>query len=324
MSKMQYGHVPGVDKPVSRIVQGTTMINEGGDEKEMFALLDAAFENGCNAFDTAHIYGGGGNERMVGNWIRSRGIREEVVIIAKGAHHSRDRRRVTPWDISADLHDSLARFQVDYIDLYILHRDDPTFPVSPIIDCLNDHEDYGRISAFGGSNWSHIRLQEAARYADLTDQTPFAASSPNFSLAEQHEEPWPGCVSISGTKGAAGREWYRQTQFPVFAWSTLASGFWSDRYSRDNYQTLDIPAAGLVRQCYCREDNFQRLDRVREMAKEKGLTVPQLATAYVFSQPLNVFGLIASANRAEFEANLEALSLELTAEECSWLDLREK
>jgi len=80
---------------------------------------------GGNCLDTAHLYGDGDNERAVGQWINERGLRDEIVILGKGAHNSQDRKRVTPYDILSDLHDSLARFKVDSIDLCLLHKDDP-------------------------------------------------------------------------------------------------------------------------------------------------------------------------------------------------------
>ncbi|MBC7813794.1 MAG: aldo/keto reductase, partial [Burkholderiales bacterium] len=90
---MQYGNVPGLDKPVSRIVHGT--IRASSKELDAsFAVLDAALELGITTFDTAHVYGSGDNERTVGQWIRERSIRDQVVILAKGAHHNTDRQRV--------------------------------------------------------------------------------------------------------------------------------------------------------------------------------------------------------------------------------------
>src|ERR1051325_8602759 len=105
---MRYGIVDGLDKPVSRLVQGTMPISSKKLD-ESFALLDSVLEQGGNAFDTAHIYGGGDCERVFGRWLSERGVREKVVILAKGAHHNQDRKRVTPFDIESDLHDSLAR-----------------------------------------------------------------------------------------------------------------------------------------------------------------------------------------------------------------------
>ena len=321
---MYYGSVKGVGKPISRLVLGTMNINTKELEKN-FNLLDSVIELGCTTLDCAHVYAGGDSERAIGRWINERGNRDKVVIISKGAHHNADRKRVTPFDITADLHDSLARLKSDYIDVYLLHRDDPTVPVGPIVEILNEHLEAGRIHAMGGSNWTHQRIQEANEYADAHGLIPFVASSPNFGLAEQVEDPWgPGCVSLSGPKEIEARKWYEKTQIPVFAYSSLGRGFFSGRITRENFEaqkkknTID----GACLRAYCHEQNFKRLDRVQILAKEKGMTIPQIAMAYIMNQPLNVFALVGAANRDEFKANAEACELKLSPEEIEWLDLQ--
>jgi aryl-alcohol dehydrogenase-like predicted oxidoreductase len=316
---LNYGRVPGVDKPVARIVQGTVMIRseEEGDEERSFALLDEVFAQGGTTFDTAHQYGGGDCERTLGRWVRDRGLREEVVIIGKGAHHNEDRKRVTPFDITGDLYDSLARLGFDYIDLYLLHRDDPSVPVGPIVEVLNEHKEEGRIHAFGGSNWRPERLREANDYARKNGLTPMVASSPNFSLAVQVKEPWPDCVSISGDE--EGRRWYEETRMPLFTWSSLAGGFFSGRFARNNLDTFDAVLDRICVETYCYEENFGRLDRAGVLAREKGLTVPQVALAYVLDQPLEVFALVGCNTGEEFRANVEAGAVALTREEIAWL-----
>ena len=129
MNSMQYGQIPGVTKPVSRIVQGTIQVPMEDKDKEVpFAHLDMVFEMGINAFDTAFIYGGGKNDQILGEWIRTRNIRDKVVVLAKGAHPD-VRNKVTAFDIAHDLHTTLARMKADYVDLYVLHRDDESIPV---------------------------------------------------------------------------------------------------------------------------------------------------------------------------------------------------
>ena len=139
---MLYSNIPGIDKPVSRLVLGTMWMNTRNLD-DAFPVLDAFLAAGGNCFDTAHGYGGGDSERAFGQWIHERGVRDEVVILGKGAHHSQDRKRVTPYDIQSDLHDSLARFKVDSIDLYVLHRDDPDKPVGPIVETLHAAKEGG-------------------------------------------------------------------------------------------------------------------------------------------------------------------------------------
>lgn len=318
---MLYGRVPGVEKLVSRLVQGTVPVGTKELERS-FALLDAVLEQGGNAFDTAHVYGGGDNERAFGKWIKERNVRRKIMILAKGSHHNQDRKRVTPFDIAADLHDSLARMQVEYIDLYLLHRDDPDVPVGPIVEALNHWKNEGLIRAFGGSNWSHPRILAANDYAVERGLTPFAASSPNFSLAAQMKEPWGGCITISGPSNEVTRAWYEKTQMAVFAWSSLAGGFFSGRINRENTRSFEDYFMKLAVECYATEENFERLDRAQKLGEEKGLTLPQVAMAYVMNQPINLFALVGCNNGDEFAANARALEVKLSPRECAWLDLR--
>ncbi len=315
---MDYSKIPGIDKPVSRLVQGTLMVS-APDGSPGFELFDAVFERGCTTFDTAHVYGNGTNERLVGQWVRERGIRDQVVIIGKGAHHNEDRKRVTPFDITADIHDSLARFRFDYIDLYLLHRDDPSVPVGPIVEVLNEQVRAGHIHAFGGSNWSHARIQAANEYAAAHGLLPFVASSPNVSLARQDVPPWDDCISISNDNEA--RAWYTGNQMPVFAWSSLAGGFFSGRFRPDNLASFDNYFDLLVVKSYCTADNFERLARARQVAEQHGLTLAQVALAYVMSLPLNTYALVGCYSGAEFQANMDALAQRLPSNVLAWMNL---
>lgn len=316
---MDYGKVPGIDKDVSRLVQGTVMLS-AADPEPGFALLDAAVEAGCTAFDTARHYGGG-TEAVFGQWLRDRGLRDKIMVLGKGAHHSAERRRVTPEDIAADLEESLRQFGFDYIDLYLLHRDDPSVPVGPIVEALDGHRRAGKIGAYGGSNWSHERIAEANDYAAANGHAPFAASSPNFSLAAWVKPPWAECISISGPDGEAARAWYAKEGMPVIPWSSLAGGFFSGRFTRENLASLLNSQDRTSAESYGTEDNFKRLDRAGELAKARGKTIPQIALAYILNQPVNVFGLCGARNAAEFAENAAAVSIRLSPEEVAWLDL---
>jgi aryl-alcohol dehydrogenase-like predicted oxidoreductase len=320
---MQYGEIPGVQKSVSRIIQGSTMIGSDLDEANSFALLDQVYALGCNTIDTAHVYCGGESERLIGQWLQQRGLRDKIVIVTKGAAHSEDRRRMTPFDIAADLHDSLARLKTDYIDLYLLHRDDPNVPVEPIVDALNEHIRAGRFHAFGASNWTHERIEAANIYARAQGLVPFVASSPQFSLADSQAEPWPLCISISGSDGSVAREWYTQTQLPLLIWSPLASGFFSGRFRRDNLDRFgEREWDDVVLRTYASESNFQRLDRASLLASEKGLSTAQVALAYVLNQPMNVFAVVGPHSGEKFKANIAAGEVQLTPEEMDWLNLK--
>jgi len=318
---MQYRQIPGVTVPVARLVLGT-MIANSQDRERSFELLDAVYALGGNAFDTAHVYAGGNSERCLGAWMQARGNRDRVFILTKGCHHNQDRKRVTPFDLTSDLYDSLARLQTDYVDVYLLHRDDPAVPVGAIVEVLNEHHAAGRIRVFGGSNWTHERIAAANAYATAHGLVPMMASSPNYGLAEQVLDPWgPGCVSISGPANAAARAWYTANQMPVFAYSSLGRGLFSGRLSRQNLAAAEQLLDDAARTAYLHEVNLKRLDRVQQLAAERGCTVPQMALAYVLHAPFNVFPLVGAANDVEFAENLRALDIALTPAECAWLDL---
>lgn len=317
---MEYGTVTGIDKPVSRLVQGTIPLTEG-DLAGSLALLDAVYEHGCRTFDTAHGYGGGACERVLGRWVNERGVRDEVVILGKGAHPYDGRVRVTPDDITSDLNESLQRMNVDFIDLYVLHRDNPAAPVGPIVDILNEHKRAGKIGEFGGSNWSTARIAEANAYAAGHGLDPFTVSSPNYSLAVQARPPWEGCLSISGPAGESERAWYIAQEMPIFPWSSLAGGFFSGRFRRNNMAAFESYLDKLCVESYCTEENFQRLDRVEELGGRYGLSIPQVAMASIMSQPLDVYALVGCRTGDEFAVNAAALGHKLTPDELAWLDL---
>lgn len=302
---MPYGRIPGLEKPVSRLVLGvdnqTTMPHAA-------AMFDDFFAWGGNCFDTAYIYASGVCEQMLGHWVRNRGLREQVVILDKGAHTP----FCTPAHLTRQLYESLARLQTDYVDIYMLHRDNPEIPVEAFIDELNAHQRAGRIRVFGASNWSIERFAAANAYAAASGQQGFAALSNNFSLARMVEPVWAGCIAASDP---ASREWLARTQTPLFPWSSQARGFFTGRAHPDDRSDPE-----LVR-CWYSEDNFRRLERVKAMAAERGVTPIAVALAYVLNQPFPTFPLIGPRTLAETRSSLGGLAVTLSAEEVRWLNL---
>ena len=323
---MRYDRIRGLDKDVSRMVYGCDWIRLDTEENKAraFAALDEVVKIGCNAFDTAHIYCGGDSERVLGAWMEERGNRDRMVILTKCAHHSRDRRMVTPFDIESELHDSFARLRTDYVDLLLLHRDDPSKEVGPIVEVLNKYFALGKVKAFGGSNWTHRRIEEANEYAYKHGLQPFMASSPNFGLAEQVQNPWgEGCVGLNGPAHREAREWYlKNPDVRIFAYSSLARGFFSGRI--DPGMTPEQGRALLDNAAftaYFHPVNLERLARAQELARKKQMTVAQIAAAYVFSHPLRIFALQAPRTEQEMRENDAATELALTSEELAWLNL---
>ena len=301
--------IPGLTKPVTTLIQGSDYFRPSVYE-QVCQVLDRFFAIGGNTIDTAHIYCGGESEVAIGQWMKERNNREDVVILTKGAHHDQNGTRVNPEAISKDLFESLERLGTDYIDLYALHRDDPNVPVNVIIDALNEHIAAGRIKAIGGSNWTVQRLQEANEYAAANGLVGFTFSSPNLSLAKAKEPFWAGCVSAD----AADCQWHEKYQIPLLSWSSQARGFFTGRFSSNNYSNAD-----LVRVFYS-DENWERLRRAEELAKEKGVSTIQIALAYVLNQPFPSCALIGAQNEAELNSCYEGSKIVLTQEEIKWLE----
>ena len=307
---MDYLPLEGISKPVSRLGMGTMVLSTQNPSLS-FSLLDRFVELGGNLIDSAHVYGGGDCERSLGAWLKARGNRERLILLDKGAHPDHGRDRVTPEDMASDIRDNLERTGAGYIDLWMMHRDDPKMSVSVIVDFLNSEIKAGRIRAFGGSNWSIGRIAEVQEYAAKSGQRGFSANSPNLSLAQPQDPMWAGCVSLLGP----GREWHRKSRLPVIAWSSQAGGFFTGRFKKEDRGNPDIVRV------YYNDDNFERLRRAEVMGRNKGFSANAVALAYVLAQPYPVFSLIGPRALGEFDASFEALALKLSPSECEWLNL---
>lgn len=318
-SQMKYSEIPYVKKPVSRIIFGTSM-SPFLDNKDGFEILDAMLELGVTTFDTARCYLGA--EESFGRWIQARQNRDRIVILSKCGHPGLlGNKRVSEKEMRKDLKKSLSCLQTDYIDIYVLHRDDPAVPAGEIVEIFNSFYAEGRIGAFGGSNWTYERIEAANEYAYKKNLIPFTVSSPNFGLADQMEDPWGGgCVSISGPGKKPARQWYKKTQMPVIAYSSLGHGLFSGKLkSNDLSRAAQILDPNGMKG-YGYKENFERLRRCEEMAEEKKVSVAQLAMAWIFSRSLNVFAVVSTSKKERMADNIQALHITLSEEECVYLD----
>lgn len=320
---MNYAEIPYVNKPISRFLFGTAIpsMTSGAD---CGALLDQVYGNGITAFDCARNYGLA--EKSLGDWVESRGLRDKVILLTKCAHPDvLGRKRVNEKCVRKDFEKSAQFLKTAYIDIYLLHRDDPEVEAGEIIELFNAMYEEGKIGAFGGSNWTHHRIEEANEYAYKHNLIPFTISSPNFGLAHQAQDPWGGgCVTITGAENADAREWYRSCQMPVLCYSSLARGLFSGKL-----QASDAGHAGDVldragMRGYGFPENFERLRRCELIARQKGCSVPQIALAWIFHQKLNAFAIVSASGIDRMTENLKALSVSLSEAECSYLNLENK
>ncbi len=300
---MEYGRIPGLEKPVSRMIFGC-------DNQRTFAhgaaVWDDWFERGGNAFDTSWVYGGGTQEVLLGKWIAARGVRDDVVVTVKGAHTPRCR----PDLLVEDFHTSLDRLQFDHADIYVMHRDNPDVPIGEFVDVLNGLLDRNLIrGVLGGSNWSFERFDAFNEYARSHGKQGMAVLNNNLSLARMVKPVWNGCVHVSDT---ASRRRLEEEQITNFSWSSQARGYFLPEGERRKLGDANF-------ECWDSPDNQARRTRAEELAAQKGVSPINIAAAYVIRQPFPSFALIGPRTIHETATTIPALAVELRREEIDWL-----
>lgn len=294
--------IPGVDKPVSRLLLG---LDNQRTFPHLAAMADDFVERGGNAFDTAFIYAGGLMEELLGHWMKQRATREEVVVIVKGAHTP----FCDPASLREQFHTSLDRLKTDYADVYLMHRDNPDVPVDEFVDVLDELRRAGKIRAYGGSNWSMARLREANVYAARAGREPFRVVSNNLSLARMMNPVWAGCESA---KGAEWTAFLQETGLALLAWSSQARGYFVPGRPDGDPE---------IARCWDSGENQERRRRAEHLASARGVSPLNVALAYVLSQPYRAFALFGPRTLGETRSSIPGVNLTLTPDELRWLDL---
>lgn len=307
MSAARARYVASLGRELQRIGLGT--VNFRLDRRDAaFAVLDRWADLGGDLLDTAAVYGHGESESVVGRWMAARGARERTVVLTKGGHPDAAwRSRVSPAAIQADLTASLERLGTDHIELYLLHRDDPTVPVDELVDA---EVRAGRASTVGVSNWTVERLEAARTYAARAGRTSPAWSSAHVGLAVPVQAAWPGAIDAMDP---ASRAFYAGGGVALIAWSAQSNGFFAD----------DFGPAGIAPEIVAAYDsatNRARRDRARELGRARGLTAGQVALASVLAQPHVSFALAGARDPGGVEVLWRTLDVELDGSDRRWLE----
>lgn len=307
--------LPSVPKADLAGVGAVSQLILGCDNRNTVAegalVWDAFLEAGGNAFDTGFVYGGGLHEKVLGDWIRARGVAKEVVVVAKGAHTP----YCNPHSIGAQLDISLERLGLDFAPIYIMHRDNPEVPVGEFVDALNVLRAQGRIGIFGGSNWTPKRIAEANVYAAKHGLQGMSILNNNLSLAVMEKPVWAGCVT-SNTPESLG--FMRRGGVAHLSWSSQARGYFLPEELRNR-----LPADTAPETCFGSDRNAERRRRAEKLAAEKGVSAHNIATAWVLSQSFPSFALIGPRSPGEIVSTLAGAALRLTPEEVLWLNLED-
>lgn len=283
-------------------VLGGNVFGMTADREASFAVLDRFVEHGGGMIDTADVYSawvpghkGGESERMMGEWLKASGARDQVLIATKVGMMPGG---LKPDRIRDAVQGSLDRLGTDVIDLYFAHKDDPDVPLDEVLGAFGELVDAGTVRAIGASNYSADRLAEALRVADEKRLPRFTAVQPELNLLDRDQ--YEGALQQLCIDEGLG----------VVTYFSLASGYLSGKYrSADD---LGKSARGARAKAYLEGQGPAVLEVMDTIAAETGATLSQIALAWVAVQP-GVTAPIASATSvAQLDDIIASLDLMLT------------
>ena len=259
-------------------------------------LLDRYVAAGGRAIDVANVYRDGESSRAVGRWLGSRPGERQPEIYAKGCHPPLCR----PDLVAGEVDTARRLLDVERLDVFILHRDDRSYPVADWAAALLEQVDRGAIAGFGVSNWTLERLRDLRRHLVSIGANHLRAFSNHFSLARMVSSPWPGCLALSKEDlRAAGA-----LHVEVLAWSSLATGFFAGRDTAH----WDSP------------ENRARRARASELAQRLDVSTPAVALAYVLAQPAHVLPVVGTRSVDHLDEALGAAAIRLEPADLEWLE----
>jgi aryl-alcohol dehydrogenase-like predicted oxidoreductase len=262
------------------------------DEPTSFKLLDAFVDAGFNFIDTADVYSawvpgntGGESETIIGNWLKQRGNREQLIIATKvGSEMGPDKKGLSKKYIRQAVEDSLQRLQTDYIDLYQSHRDDPATPQQETLETYAELIKEGKVRAIGASNFNAARLREALEISKQHGWPRYETLQPDYNLydrADFEKELEPLCL---------------EEGLGVINYFALASGFLTGKY-RSEADFSKSQRGGNMKK-YLNDRGLRILKALDEVAERYNATPAEVSLAWLIARP-SITAPIASATKIE-------------------------
>lgn len=290
----------------SRVVLGTAYFAPENRDTA-FAVMDAYYARGGRTIDTARVYGAwgasgaagiGNSELVIGEWLASRGY-SDITLITKGAHPVVGNMLASRLDRESVLSDAAESVKTlgRVPDLWFLHRDDLSRPVSEIAETLKILVDSGYARTVGASNWTFDRIMEYNAYAAANGCPEFQASQIQWSLAVTTPEAYgdPTLICMNDAEYVK----YLTHQFPVFAFSSQAKGFFSKAIA-GGIDSLPEKA----RHRFATPENLRRLEQVRANSEAHSITPAQYALDYLTKNPVPACAIAAFSSVAQLEDSI--------------------
>lgn len=301
---------------VSRLSLGTMTFGTGGGNKaiaktalsEADAIIGRAIDGGINFIDTADVYSDGESEKMLGALLGAQ--RNELIIATKAGWRSGtslNRSGLSAVHLARSIDESLKRLNTDHVDVYIAHRDDANTPLEETLVALDGIVRSGKARYLGVSNWSPWKVAAAVEFQRANGLAPFSHVQMMYHLLGRGIE-----TEMMGMLAHYG--------LGLTAWSPLAGGFLSGKYTRAN---LDDPAfrlSGFDMIPFDKEEGFALVETMRGIADRLGGSVAQVALAWLLSRAAVSSVIIGASKLTQLDDNIAAANLALSDEDIATLD----
>lgn len=315
---MQYVNLGKTGLKVSRLCLG--MMTYGSkkwrewvlDEEEAKPFVRHALDAGINFFDTADVYSLGESERVLGNTLKELGVQRETVVIATKVFQQMSKdpndRGLSRKHIMDSIDKSLKRLQMDYVDLYQIHRWDYDAPIDETLDALNDVVRSGKARYIGASSMFAWQFSKALYTSEQHGWAKFVSMQNHYNLVYREEER--EMIPLCKDQGIG-----------LIPWSPMARGFFAGNRTREGGgKTTRAQSDPFADELYFREEDFIVAECVAEVAKEQGVTGPQIALAWLLNK-LHITAPIIGASKMEhLDQAISALDIKLNEEEIKHLE----
>ena len=311
---MQYRALGRTGVKVSEICLGAMMFGGRTQPEDAYAIIDVALDRGINFIDTANVYNQGRSEEAVGEALKRRGVRDRVVLATK-VHGSMDAEDPNAAGnsrrhIIQQCEASLRRLQTDWIDLYQLHRPQSDIPIDETLRAMEDLVRAGKVRYVGTSNFAAWQLVESFGVSERAGLSRVICDQPPYNLLDRRVER--ELLPMARTYGMA-----------IIPWSPLGGGLLTGKYRRGDPMPEDgrfTLSESPMHRKRLTERLWDVIDGLEPMATEKGVTMSQLALAWVRQQPGVTSPIIGPRTMEQFEDNMGALDIEFTPDDLQRID----
>ena len=315
---MQYTNLGKTGLKVSRLCLG--MMTYGSkqwrewmlDEEQAKPFVKRALDAGINFFDTADVYSLGESEKITGNVLRHFGVKRENVIVATKVFSTMSEdvndRGLSRKHIMDSIDKSLKRLQMEYVDLYQIHRWDYNTPIEETMEALNDVVRAGKARYIGASSMFAWQFMKALHVSEMNGWSKFVSMQDHYNLVYREEER--EMIPLCKDQGIG-----------LIPWSPMARGFFAGNRKRGGGgETTRAQSDPFANELYFREEDFVIAERAAEVAKSHNASASQVALAWVLNKPHITAPIIGSSKIEHLDQAIAALEIKLTADEIQLLE----